>query len=102
MIAFPQIGCSVLTPDLDEGVLEEIDAGDGMARVRHIAWSGEPSCCSTWFADISVLKPLPIGWVRPTHTPDEWAKARAFWGLIEDALEGPAMTEEEVNDLFSR
>lgn len=85
-IEYPAIGCRVLTPELEEGVLEEIDQTDGMARVRHIAWSGEPSCCSTWFDDISVLKPLPVGWVRPTHTPKEWAEARAFWELVEGAL----------------
>jgi len=84
--AYPAIGCRVLTPNLEEGVLEEIDPGDGMARVRHVAWSGEPSCCSTWFTDVSVLKPLPSGWVRPTHTPAEWAEARAFWSQVEEAV----------------
>lgn len=84
MIQFPAIGCRVLTPDLFEGVLEEVDQASGMAKIRHVAWTGKPANCSTWYDDVSVLRALPEGWVRPTRSPSQRGEPRALWEILSD------------------
>ena len=85
---FPAIGSRCLTPDMHEGVLEEVHPGDGMALVRHVAWDGGRSVLATWYWDVSVLRPLPEGWVRPVPTSSDRIAAAALWDRIEEALHG--------------
>lgn len=86
------VGSKVLMPGLYPGTIVEIDQSDGvcggMVRVRHVAWNGGPSVLSTWFEDISVLRPLPVGFVQPEPTPEERAEAALLAGAIEEALGG--------------
>lgn len=42
------IGARVVTPGGDVGHIEEVDPGDGLARVRCLTPHNTPSCVSSW------------------------------------------------------
>jgi hypothetical protein len=82
-----KVGDRVLTHDMTAGTIEELDE-HGFAAVRTDSWAGlgQPSCCVEW-ADLTRLRPLPAGYVPPTHSPEEVAEAIAFGRAVFDALE---------------
>lgn len=80
------IGHRVVTPCGDVGHIEEVDAGDGLARVRLLTPHNTPSCCSSWCDPKDLREGANV---LPQPRSKAWYKESALFCLgVTSALKG--------------